>query len=161
MDRKADGQKYERSQQQRNNMRHVEHSNTTTDTPIGGRDRPPMDVNPEDDPGDSSDDNEPESGSEPDSEDDNRQRRGESWLGTKWTPLVEDDNNETSMVTTNKKPKVPTPPRMNADHTWSTADKFDNWVLEVLDYLVIYKVDPEKGREVIAYTSEYLEGVAK
>ena len=82
-------------------------------------------------------------------------------MGTKWTPLVEDDNNETSMVTTNKKPKVPTPTRMNADHTWSTTDKFDNWVLEVLDYLVIYRVDPERGREAIAYTSGYLEGVAK
>ena len=61
-------------------------------------------------------------------------------METKWTPLIEDDNHETSMVTSNKKPKVPTPPRMNADHTWSTADKFDNWVLEVLDYLVIHKV---------------------
>ena len=65
------------------------------------------------------------------------------------------------MVSTNKKPKVPTPPRMNADHTWSTADMFDNWVLEVLDYLVIHKVDLERGREAIAYTLGYLEGVAK
>ena len=82
--------------------------------------------------------------------------------------MVEDENNETSIVSTNKKPKVPTPPRMNADHTWSTADKLDNWVLEVLDYLVIHEVDleiggedPEIGREAIAYTSGYLEGVAK
>ena len=65
------------------------------------------------------------------------------------------------MVSTNKKPKVPTPARMNADHIWSIADKFDNWVLEVLDYLVIHKVDPERGKEAIAYTLGYLEGVAK
>ena len=31
----------------------------------------------------------------------------------------------------------------------------------MLDYLVIHKVDPERGREAIAHTSRYLEGVAK
>ena len=31
----------------------------------------------------------------------------------------------------------------------------------MLDYLVIYRVDPEREREVIAYTSGYLEGVTK
>ena len=47
-------------------------------------------------------------------------------MGIKWTLLVEDDNNETSIVSTNKKQKVPTPTRMNVDYIWSTADKFDN-----------------------------------
>ena len=28
-------------------------------------------------------------------------------------------------------------------------------------HLVIHRVDPERGREAIAYTSGYLEGVAK
>ena len=49
MDREADGQKYERSQQEGNNIRHDRLSDTIRDTPIRGGDRLAMDGNPEDD----------------------------------------------------------------------------------------------------------------
>ena len=70
---------------------------------------------------------------------------------------------QATMVTSHKKPKVPTPQRMDAGQRWSTAATFDNWVSELLDYLIIYNVDPNSNshKQAIDYTSGYLDGVAK
>ena len=52
---------------------------------------------------------------------------------------------------------------MDAALQWSTAAKFENWVSELLDYLIIYNVDlnSNSDKQAIAYTSGYLDGVAK
>ena len=34
---------------------------------------------------------------------------------------------DTPLVSSFKKPKVPTPPANNGDHTWKDPKKFDNW----------------------------------
>ena len=77
--------------------------------------------------------------------------------------MVEKLNQEDRIVSRNKRPKVPAPPKMNADTTWSTAHKFDNWVQELLDYMSIHNInaqDPNR-KDAIVYTNGYLEGIAK
>jgi len=109
-----------------------------------------------------------DSGNDPDSDpgssddDNDRDNKHNSWKGTKWNPLVQ-DTERLNLVSEKKKPKIPTPQKMNGDNTWSKAATFDNWVLEVLDWLVIYEVNPHDPNqpEAITYTSGYLEGVAK
>ena len=109
--------------------------------------------NPDSDPGDSS-----EPGSDDDSEDDDDGRRNDN-SATRWTPLVDNFNQENGMLSANQKPKVPMPPKMNADTTWSTAHKFYNWVQEVLDYMSIHNIDAQdpNRKDAIAYTNRYLE----
>ena len=53
--------------------------------------------------------------------------------------------------------------RFNADTTWSTAHKCDNWVQELLDYMTINNIDAQdpNRKDVIACTNGYLDGVAK
>ena len=52
---------------------------------------------------------------------------------------------------------------MNADTTWSTAHKFDNWIEELLDYMSIHNIDAQdpNRKDAIAYTNGYLEVVEK
>ena len=52
---------------------------------------------------------------------------------------------------------------MNADTTWSTAHKFDNWVQEWLDYMAIHHINAQdtNRKDAIAYPNGYLEGIAK
>ena len=52
---------------------------------------------------------------------------------------------------------------MNTDTTWSTSHKFDNWIQELLDYMLIHKIDAQdrNRKDTIAYTNWYLEGKAK
>ena len=113
--------------------------------------------NPNSDPGDSS---EPGSDDDSDNDDDGI---GNNNSGTRWTPMVDNFNQENAMVSGNKRPKVPTPPKMNADTTWSTAHKFDNWVQELLHYLAIYNIDAQdpQRKDAIVYTYRYREGIAK
>ena len=113
--------------------------------------------NPNSDPGDSS-----EPGSDDDCNMDDDARSNDN-SGTRWTPIVENLNQEDRMVSGNKRPKVPTPLKMNADTTWSTAHQFDNWVQELLDYMSIHNIDTQdpNKKDEIAYTNGYLEGIAK
>ena len=77
--------------------------------------------------------------------------------------MVDNPYQEDRIVSGNYKQKVPTPPTINTDTTWSTAHKFDNSVEEVLDYMTIHNIDPQdtNRKDAIAYTNGYLEGIRK
>ena len=91
-------------------------------------------------------------------EDEEEEDHAQNWEGTRYTPF--NIREETPLVSSFKKPKVPTPPTNNGDHTWKDPTKYDNWATQVMEYLQIHGISLI-SQVALAYAAGYVDGTAK